>query len=132
MTYHICTEGRNPQDLVRSIIMTRRVNIGTDQKITNDDPDHQPELREIELQFFNGAKDPIEDSGKPLSRDNSNKDEDSTDTPMPALIRWSYNNDSDDEDPKEGDKEESPVESPDDSGEAKSPRLLRETEELSL
>eukprot|EP00957_Ditylum_brightwellii_P071181 5410455-Ditylum_brightwellii.AAC.1 len=30
MTYHIHIDGRNPQDLVRLIIMTRRMNTGTD------------------------------------------------------------------------------------------------------
>eukprot|EP00957_Ditylum_brightwellii_P008874 672459-Ditylum_brightwellii.AAC.3 len=50
-----------------------RLNIGTDQEIKNDDPDHQPELRERELQLFNGAKVPIEDSGELLPKDNGNE-----------------------------------------------------------
>eukprot|EP00957_Ditylum_brightwellii_P152700 11623435-Ditylum_brightwellii.AAC.1 len=43
-------------DLVRPIIMIRRINIRIDQEITNDGPKQQSELKEIELQFYNGAE----------------------------------------------------------------------------
>jgi hypothetical protein len=53
MTYHVRTEGKDPQYLIRSIICTRRKNIGTEKEHVNECSNLQPELKDIELNFAN-------------------------------------------------------------------------------
>ena len=68
MCYYIKTEGQKPQILIRSIICTRRKNVGTDEEYVNENPKDQTELNEIELGFLtqNGKEIPGDPTNSPV------------------------------------------------------------------
>jgi hypothetical protein len=65
MCYYIKTETtENPHYLIRSVICTRRKNIGTEKEYINEDSSQQPEVAELELGFLNKFQQTISSENK--------------------------------------------------------------------
>eukprot|EP00957_Ditylum_brightwellii_P070114 5325174-Ditylum_brightwellii.AAC.1 len=71
MTYHIYTKEKKPQNLIRSISCTQHKHVVTERKRINEDSSLQPELKAIELEFFNKHEDPINASADDLAIESS-------------------------------------------------------------
>eukprot|EP00957_Ditylum_brightwellii_P197099 15016555-Ditylum_brightwellii.AAC.1 len=131
MTYHIRMEEKKLQDLIQSIIYTRRNHVETDREHVNNDSTLQSELKAIDLDFFNQYDKVIVDLDETasLSFAISGEDEDEAlpdlddNEAMPEVVE--HCNEDDGNKQQKSDNDEDDCNNEEDTGKEKMPALVQ-------